>query len=90
PVRWLREDVPALAVLLVLALWRWVGVNTMYFLAGLQSISPEYYEAASLDGASRIKQFFHITVPNLKPTIVYVFTISIYGGLAMFTESFML
>ena len=90
PVRWLREDVPALAVLLVLALWRWVGVNTMYFLAGLQSISPEYYEAASLDGASRIKQFFHITVPSLKPTIVYVFTISIYGGLAMFTESFML
>src|SRR5690606_15104158 len=90
PVWLLPHARPGLGVLLVLALWRWVGVNTMYFLAGLQSISPEYYEAASLDGASRIKQFFHITVPNLKPTIVYVFTISIYGGLAMFTESFML
>lgn len=90
PVRWLREDVPGLIVLLVLAVWRWTGVNTMYFLAGMQSIPREYYEAASLDGAGRIKQFFHITVPNLRPTIVYVVTISIYGGLAMFTESFML
>lgn len=90
PVRWLREDVPGLVVLLILALWRWTGVNTMYFLAGMQAIPAEYYEAASLDGAGKVKQFFHITVPNLKPTIVYVFTISIYGGLAMFTESFML
>ncbi|KQY98848.1 ABC transporter permease subunit [Microbacterium sp. MEC084] len=90
PVRWLREDIPGLIVLLVLALWRWTGVNTMYFLAGMQSIPREYYEAAALDGAGRIKQFLHITVPNLRPTIVYVITISIYGGLAMFTESFML
>lgn len=90
PVRWLREDVPGLIVLLVLAVWRWTGVNTMYFLAGMQAIPREYYEAASIDGAGRIQQFFHITVPNLKPTIVYVITISIYGGLAMFTESFML
>lgn len=90
PVRWLREDVPGLIVLLALALWRWTGVNTMYFLAGMQAIPREYYEAASLDGAGRVKQFFLITVPNLKPTIVYVVTISIYGGLAMFTESFML
>lgn len=90
PVRWLREDVPGLIVLLVLAVWRWTGVNTMYFLAGMQSIPREYYEAAALDGAGRIQQFFLITVPNLRPTIVYVITISIYGGLAMFTESFML
>ncbi|WP_119696200.1 carbohydrate ABC transporter permease [Microbacterium halotolerans] len=90
PVRWLREDVPGLVVLLILALWRWTGVNTMYFLAGMQSIPREYYEAASIDGAGRVAQFFQITVPNLRPTIVYVVTISIYGGLAMFTESFML
>lgn len=90
PVRWLREDIPGLIVLVILALWRWTGVNTMYFLAGMQAIPRDYYEAASIDGASRIQQFFAITVPNLKPTIVYVVTISIYGGLAMFTESFML
>ena len=90
PVRWLREDIPGLVVLLLLALWRWTGVNMMYFLAGLQSIPNDYYEAAALDGAGAVKKFWHITVPNLKPTIVYVTTISVYGGLAMFLESFML
>lgn len=90
PVRWLREDLTGLAALLLLALWRWAGVNTMYFLAGIQAIPKDYYEAASLDGAGKYHQFRHVTVPGLKPTIVYVTTISVYGGLAMFLESFML
>ena len=90
PVRWLREDIPGLISLLALAMWRYTGVNIMYFIAGMQSISTDYYEAASIDGAGRIQQFFRITIPNLKPTIVYVTTISVYGGLAMFLESFML
>ena len=90
PVRWLREDLGGLTALLLLALWRYAGVNILYFLAGIQSIPTEYYEAASIDGASRVQQFFYITIPNLKPIIVYVTTISIYGGLAMFLESFML
>ena len=90
PVRWLREDLGGLTALLMLALWRYAGVNILYFLAGMQSIPEEYYEAASIDGASRVQQFFHITIPNLKPIMIYVTTISIYGGLAMFLESFML
>ena len=90
PVRWLREDLTGLFALLLLALWRWTGVNTMYFLAGIQAIPQDYYEAAALDGAGKFKQFIHITVPGLKPTLVYVTTISVYGGLAMFLESFML
>lgn len=90
PVRWLREDIPGVVALLSLAMWRYTGINVMYFLAGMQSIPTEYYEAAAMDGANRLQQFFRITVPNLKPTIVYVTTISIYGGLAMFLESFML
>ncbi|WP_125776881.1 carbohydrate ABC transporter permease [Antribacter gilvus] len=90
PVRWLREDLTGLTALLALALWRWAGVNMMYFIAGMQAIPSEYYEAAAMDGASKFRQFIHITVPNLKPTIVYVVTISVYGGLAMFLESFML
>ena len=90
PVRWLRQDVGGLTALLALAMWRYAGVNILFFLAGMQSIPTEYYEAASIDGASRVQQFFMITLPNLKPTIVYVTTISIYGGLAMFLESFML
>ena len=90
PVRWLREDIGGLTALLALAMWRYAGINILFFLAGMQSIPTEYYEAASIDGASRVQQFFNITLPNLKPTIVYVTTISIYGGLAMFLESFML
>lgn len=90
PVRWLREDLTGLIALLALAVWRWTGVNTMYFVAGMQSIPTEYYEAASIDGANRRQQFLRITVPNLRPTIVYVTTISVYGGLAMFLESYML
>jgi arabinosaccharide transport system permease protein len=90
PVRWLREDVSGLAALLMLAMWRYAGINILYFLAGMQSIPTEYYEAASIDGANRVQQFFYVTLPNLKPTLVYVTAISIYGGLAMFLESFML
>jgi arabinosaccharide transport system permease protein len=90
PVRWLREDLTGLFALLLLALWRWAGVNTMYFLAGMQAIPNEYYEAAAIDGAGKVQQFFNVTLPGLKPTIVYVTTISVYGGLAMFLESFML
>ena len=76
--------------MLIVACWRWTGVNILYFLAGLQSIDTELYEAASIDGANKWQQFVKISVPLLKPTTVYVLTISIYAGLSMFLESFML
>ncbi|MDR2904292.1 MAG: sugar ABC transporter permease [Clostridiales bacterium] len=76
--------------LLVLCCWRWMGVNIMYYLSGLQSIPDELYESASIDGASAWQKFKHISVPLLKPTMIYVLTISIYGGMAMFLESYML
>ncbi|ACZ29448.1 binding-protein-dependent transport systems inner membrane component [Xylanimonas cellulosilytica DSM 15894] len=90
PTKWLKNDLTGLAALLIVALWRWTGVNMMYFLAGLQSIPQEYYEAADLDGASRWQQFRYVTLPQLRPTLIYVVTISVYGGMAMFLESFML
>lgn len=90
PIKWLKGATTGFAALLSLACWRWFGVNMMYFLSGLQSIPEDYYEAASIDGATTWQKFIKITVPQLKPTIVYVLTISIYGGLAMFTESYML
>ncbi len=90
PIRWMRGDITGLIALLVLALWRWTGVNMMYFLAGLQQIPQEHYEAAAIDGATRWQTFRHVTLPALKPTIIFVTTISVFGGLAMFLESFML
>ena len=73
-----------------MACWRWTGVNILYFLAGLQNIPTELYEAASIDGATKWQQFKSISIPLLKPTTVYVLTISIYAGLSMFLESTML
>lgn len=90
PIRWLRQQGTGFFVLLLVACWRWTGVNMMYFLSGLKSIPEELYESASIDGANGWQKFAHITMPLLKPTTIYVLTISIYAGLAMFTESFIL
>jgi len=90
PIKFLKDQEWSMAALLILACWKWTGVNMLYYLSGLKSIDNEYYEAASIDGASAWQKFLHISVPLLKPTTIYVLTISIYAGLAMFTESLML
>jgi cellobiose transport system permease protein len=66
--------------------WRWTGYNTLIFLAGMQAIPRELYEAAAIDGASRMKQFWRITVPSLRPTIIFTSIIATIGGLQLFTE----
>lgn len=88
--QWLYSSNLAMFALLVLAGWRWIGINVLYFLSALQSIPGELYEAAEIDGAGKMRKFMRITVPLLKPITVYVVTITIYGGYAMFTESYML
>lgn len=90
PIKWLKLPTTSFAALLVIASWRWTGVNIMYFLSGLQNIPSEVNESADLDGASTWQKFRYITVPMLKPITIYVLTISIYGGMAMFTESYMI
>lgn len=89
-VRWLSLQWPAMIVMVTLACWRWTGINIIYFLSGLNSIPVELYEACEIDGANTWQRFRYLTIPMLKPTIIYVLTISIYGGLAMFAESQML
>lgn len=90
PLKFLKGQVTGFIALLSLATWRWTGVNMLYFLSGLKNIPDEYYEAASIDGASAFQKFTRITMPLLKPTTIYVLTISIYAGLSMFIESMML
>jgi arabinosaccharide transport system permease protein len=90
PIKWLHGQYTGYFALLLVCCWRWTGVNILYFLAGLQSISKELYEAAAIDGASGWKQFTKISFPLVKPTTIYVLTISIYAGLSMFNESYML
>lgn len=88
--KWLKNRGTAYFALTVMACWRWTGVNMLYFLSGLKSIPTALYEAAEIDGASGVQKFKYITIPLLKPTTIYVLTISVYAGLAMFLESLML
>jgi cellobiose transport system permease protein len=66
--------------------WRWTGYNTLIYLAAMQAIPRDLYEAAAIDGASRTKQFWRITVPLLRPTIIFTAIIATIGGLQLFTE----
>ncbi|MGB9553534.1 MAG: carbohydrate ABC transporter permease, partial [bacterium] len=90
PLRWLL--VPSLAVpsLAILALWRWTGMNIVYFSSGLTTIPTEIYEAARIDGAQSLALFRYITLPMIKPIIVFVITISIIGGYQVFVEPYIL
>ncbi len=90
PLIWLRRPTTVWIALFILCLWRWTGVNMMYYLSGLQQIPEDLYESASIDGASSMQQLRYITIPLLKPTTIYVLTISIFAGMAMFSESYML
>ncbi|GLB30642.1 L-arabinose transport system permease protein AraP [Lacrimispora amygdalina] len=90
PIPWLKERSFAMCALLTLCCWRWTGVNMLYFLSGLKSIDTTLYESAAIDGASAWNKFRYITIPLLRPTTIYVLTISVYAGLSMFLESFML
>ena len=90
PIKWIKIGSTGFITLLVMSCWRWTGVNMLYFLSGLKNIPEELYESADIDGATVWQKFRYITIPQLKPTTIYVLTISVYAGLAMFTESYML
>ncbi len=77
----------AKAVIIFALLWRWTGYNMVFYLAGLQNIEYQVYEAAKIDGANGWDTFWKITVPLLKPTIIMTFIMSINGTLQLFDES---
>jgi cellobiose transport system permease protein len=69
-----------------MVMWRWCGYNTLLYLAALQAVPREVYEAAAVDGAGGLRQFRHITIPSLRPIIVFTVVTSTIGGLQVFTE----
>jgi len=75
-------------LMVMVHLWRTAGVNMVYYLAGLQSLPEELYESAEIDGAGGIQKFFYITLPLLKPILIYTLTVSIFEGYRMFGESY--
>ncbi|MFD2706759.1 carbohydrate ABC transporter permease [Salibacterium lacus] len=87
-VPWLSDSAWAKFSIVLAMTWRWVGYNMIIFLAGLQNVPEEMYEAASIDGAGKIRQFFSITVPSLKPIILFAGILSTIGTLQLFDEPF--
>jgi lactose/L-arabinose transport system permease protein len=90
PVPWLDDRWWARISLGLLMVWAWLGYNTVIMLAGLQTIPPELAEAARVDGAGRTQVFRHITVPLLRPVIVFALTLSVIGTFQMYTEPLIL
>lgn len=88
PVKWRYGAGTGMFLMVLLASWRWIGVNIIYFMAGLTNISKELYEAAEIDGAGAFQKFFRITLPLLKPVTLYVATLTVINGFRMYEESF--
>lgn len=86
PLPFLSDATWARFVIIITMLWRWTGYNMIFYLAGLQNIDDQVYEAARIDGASVIQQFAKITVPLLKPIIVLTGILSTNGTLQLFDE----
>lgn len=80
-VKWFATGTSAMIVLMIASIWQNFGINMLFFMTGLQSISPEMYEAASIDGASNTRQFFTITIPLLGPVLQMVLMNAILGSL---------
>jgi len=90
PIDWLGQPENIKPAISVIVVWRYVGFNVVLYLAALQTIPKDLYEAATMDGAGRVQQFFYITLPSLKPMIFFGVTLSIIGGLQLFEEPFIL
>jgi cellobiose transport system permease protein len=88
-VNWEAGRFSSWVALSTMVMWRWTGYNALIYLAAMQGIPDELYEAAAVDGARRWRQFVHVTIPMLRPTILFTVVISTIGGLQLFTEPFL-
>ncbi len=90
PTDWLGNYGTAMTWIILMEIWMWSGFIMFIFISGLQAIPQDYYEFAELEGASKLHQFFHVTLPLLGPTFTVVFTLNITGGLKVFDMVYIL
>jgi multiple sugar transport system permease protein len=90
PVDWLGDPRWAMPAIIVMAVWKNFGYNMLIFIAGLQSIPEELYEAARMDGASALRRFWHVTLPSLGPTLLFVSVITMIGYFQLFAEPYVM
>jgi cellobiose transport system permease protein len=88
-INWEAGRLSSWIALSVMVTWRWAGYNALLYLAAMQGIPDELYEAAAIDGARAWKQFIHVTIPQLRPTIIFTVIVSTIGGLQLFTEPYL-
>jgi multiple sugar transport system permease protein len=89
-IPWLSSSAWAMPAVIIMATWKHVGYNMVIYLAGLQGIPPSLYEAASIDGASGLQRFRHITLPLLTPTTFFILVISMISSFQVFDLAFIL
>src|SRR6185503_1125803 len=87
---WLETQSLAVPSMIIVAAWRWTGINIIYFSSGLVNVPRDLYEAAALDGASPWRTFRSITLPMIQPTVLFVLVLSIIGGFQLFVEPYLL
>ncbi|WP_210591194.1 carbohydrate ABC transporter permease [Streptomyces sp. GESEQ-35] len=86
PVNWRESDWGSQFAVSSIVIWRWTGYNTLIYLAAMQAIPSDLYESASIDGANRWQQFIHVTIPQLRPTILFTVVVSTIGATQLFGE----
>lgn len=89
-VGWLTSSTPALITIIIAMTWRWTGYNAIIILTGVQSIPEQLYEAAKMDGAGAFRIFWTITLPLLRPVLLFTLVLSTIGTLQLFTEPWLI
>jgi multiple sugar transport system permease protein len=90
PIDWLGDPNWAMPAIILLAIWKNFGYNMIIFIAGLQSIPEHLYEAARIDGANAWHQFWHVTLPMLSPTFLFIGIITMIGYFQLFAEPYVM
>jgi multiple sugar transport system permease protein len=90
PINWLGDPRWAMPAIILLAVWKNFGYNMLIFIAGLQAIPEELYEAASIDGAGALRRFWHVTLPMLAPTFFFVGVVTMIGYFQLFAEPYVM
>lgn len=86
PVMWKTDTLPSHIAIATMVNWRWTGYNALILLAAMQAVPKDIHESAAIDGAGAVRRFFSITVPSIRPTIIFVIITATIGGLQIFTE----
>lgn len=89
-IRWLEKSAFVMPAIVITATWLYIGFNMIYFLAALQSVDEQLYEAADVDGASRFQKFWNVTLPSIKPVAVFVVVLSTIGSFQLFELPFVM